>query len=148
MAVFIYETLVTKEDYLQSTGVDLYAELAAVTINDVGDDPVPRFIYGVEEFLKDYYSAPPYSWDGNPLLPKQYDNNGVEIKETHRIKCFKKAVIYQIQYLIRNGSIFNDSGYNVQTGQIVPREQLEKIGVAPLAHRQMRMGGMANLMRC
>ena len=147
MAEFTYTTLVTKEDYLQATGVDLYAELAAVTINDVGDDPVPRFIYGVEEFLKDFYSSAPYSWDGNPLEPKRYDNNGVEIKETNRVKCFKKAVIYQIQYIIRNGSIINDSGYNTQTGQIVPREQLEKIGVAPLAHRAMRNGGMANLAR-
>lgn len=128
-----YETLVTQQDYLYHTGVDLEVELTAITINDVGDNPVPRFIYGIEDFLKDYYSSQ-YNWDG-------------QFKTDHQIKHFKKAVIYQIQYIIRNGTIINDSGYNTATGQIVPRETLEKIGVGAMAHRMMRNGGMANWRR-
>lgn len=128
-----YETIskVTEQDYLYSTGVDLNAELSAAITNDIGDNPAPRFLKGIEEYLIDYFTTF-YSWDG--VLRTQHQENQL-----------KKAVIAQAQYTIRNGNIINDSGYNSSTGQIVPRMTLEAIGIGSAAHLAMKKGGMANL---
>lgn len=136
MIEFNYETKskVTEQDYLFATGVDLNAELKAIITNDVGDNPAPRFIFGIEEYIIDYFTTI-YDWDGS-------------IETDHQRNQLKKAVISQIQYVLRNGSIMNDSGYNSQTGQIIPRSTLEAIGVGSVPFLQMRKGGMANIRRC
>lgn len=128
-----YDTLVTNEDYLQYTGVDLNAELTSMAINDVGDNPAPRFISGVEDYCKEELMFN-YSWNG-------------EFATDYQKAQFKKGVIHQIQYILRNGSISVDSGYNAQNGTIVPRSELLKIGMAPNAFRAFRLGGMANIRR-
>ncbi len=128
-----YDTLVTNEDYLQFAGIDLNAELTSIVNNDVGDNPAPRFIWGVEDWCKEHLKLN-YSWDG-------------ELVTEHQVNQFKKGVLYQIQWILKNGNISNDSGYNMSTGVVVPIETLEKIGLAPNAYRSFRLGGMANIRR-
>ena len=129
----MYETLVTNEDYLSFAGIDLNIELGSLVVNDVGDSPAPRFIRGIEDWCKDH-------------LMINYDWNGIFLTE-HQINFFKKGVLYQIQYVLRSGNISNDSGYNMSTGVVVPREVLDRIGMGANALASFRRGGMANIRR-
>lgn len=126
-----YNTLVTKEDYLQFSGVDLTVELESLAANDIGDDPAPRFIQGIEDWCTDKLKLD-YGWNGCLLTE-------------HQTKYYKKGVMYQIQWVLRNGNISNDSGYNMSTGVIVPRIELEKIGMSPNAFKSFRLAGLANI---
>lgn len=129
-----YETLVTKEDYLHFAGIDLDVELTSRIINDVGDNPSPRFIYGIEEWCKMQCKKPPYTWNG-------------KLTTEHQIECFKEGVLYQIQYVLKNGNISNDSGYNMANGTIIPRTELDKIGMSANTRDCLRTGGMLNWRR-
>lgn len=131
MTDLVYETLVTNDDYLQFSGIDLNIELSSRIVNDVGDSPAPRFIYGIEDWCKDYLLFG-YSWNGELINERQKN-------------LFKKGVMYQIQYVLRNGNISNDSGYNASTGLIVSRDELEKIGLSSNAFKCFRMAGLANI---
>lgn len=130
---YVYENIVTNADYLESTGIDLNAELTSLIVNDVGDEPADRFIHGIEEWCKSY-------------LEERYTFNGT-IEDGNQKNRFKKGVIYQIQYVLRNGNISNDSGFNNSLGTITDPRLLEKIGMAPNALREFRLGGMANIAR-
>ncbi len=50
-----YETLVTKEDYLQFSRIDLDVELVSQAIDDVGDNPASCFIKGIEDIYINVY---------------------------------------------------------------------------------------------
>ncbi|MGM9971555.1 MAG: hypothetical protein ACI35W_04040 [Anaeroplasmataceae bacterium] len=126
-----YETLVTNDDYLRFAGIDLNTELSSRIVNDVGDSPAPRFIWGIEDWCKDHLMLN-YTWNG-------------ELVTEHQRTFFKKGVMFQIQYVLRNGNISNDSGYNMSTGGIVPREVLDRIGMSSNAYKCFRLGGMANI---
>ncbi|MCM1556758.1 MAG: hypothetical protein NC087_04410 [Anaeroplasma bactoclasticum] len=130
----VFETQVTKEDYLQFAGIDLDAELASLAINDVGDNPAPRFIKGVEDWCRTKLMNPPYCWGGE------------FITEWQRTQ-FKEGVMHQIAYVLKNGNISNDSGYNMANGTLIPRLELEKIGMASNARDCFRLGGLMNLAR-
>ncbi len=68
-----YVTTTTEEDYLRLTGVDLNTELTARLTDDVGDNsPAPRFIYFVENYLKEKILEhnPTY---GSDILAENYE---------------------------------------------------------------------------
>ena len=132
-ADLIYDTLVTNEDYLRFAGIDLNSELESLVNNDVGDSPAPRFIWGIEDWCKDHLILN-YDWNGNFITD-------------HQINYFKKGILYQIQYVLRSGNISNDSGYNMSTGVVVPREVLDRIGMGANALASFRRGGLANIRR-
>lgn len=134
MANRVYETLVTKEDYLQFSMIDLDNELTFRAINDLGDNPAPCFIKGIEDWCKMKLSIPPYCWDGI-------------FHSTHQKNCFKEGIMYQISYVLKNGTIHNDSGYNMAVGTLIPRSELEKIGMSPDARDSFRLGGLMNYRR-
>ncbi len=130
----VYDTLVTKEDYLEFAGIDLDMELVSLAVNDVGDDPAPRFIKGIEDWCKLKLTTPPYCWDGVVRTP-------------HQESCLKEGILYQIAYVLKNGNIGNDSGYNMAAGTIVPRLELERISMSADAKACFRRGGLMNLAR-
>jgi hypothetical protein len=125
---------VSNEDYLEYSGQDLNAILTASVINSE-DNPAPRFIRGIEEWCLEYLS-----------LSYGTDWNAEEFTE-HQKKWFKKGIIYQIDYVLQNGTISNDSGYNQTSGALVPRKVLEQIAMAPNALKCFRLAGLANLRR-
>ena len=141
---YVYKNILTNDEYLESTGIDLNAELTAYINSDVGDDPAPRFIHGIEEWLRqfifDNYSTNQDAESRN-IVDENYTFN------THQIKQLKRATIAQIQYYLQNGTISNDSGYNISTKQIVDFELLKKISLAPDAKTALRNAGLANYRR-
>lgn len=131
---FEYNNIVSNADYLESTGIDLANELTSLITSDEDNHVIERFINGIEDWCKSY-------------LMEHYTFNGALDGEYQTMR-FKKAIIYQIQYVIRNGNISNDSGYNASSGNVIPPEVLDKIGMAPNALREFRLGGMANFRKC
>lgn len=129
-----YNTITTKEDYLYDTGIDLDVELTTLVNNDLGDSPSSRFIYGIEKWLINRFTTPPYNWSGDFASEKQE-------------QLFKYAVISQIQYVLQNGSINNDSGFNQASSILISRDNLNKIAVGQDAMMYLRKAGIANLMR-
>lgn len=128
-----FDNYVSKEEYTRVTGIDLEAELTSMVSSDVTDSIVERFINGVEEWCKSRLQER-YAFDGT-------------INDGNQTERFKKGVIYQIQYILRNGNISNDSGFISATGQIIDTYLLDKIGLSSNAFTEFRLGGMANLRR-
>lgn len=137
MADLTYNIITTVDDYLRATGVDLNEELIARLTDDVNDNnPAPRFIYQVENYLKEKIVAHNpinYSVD---ILDDNYSFN------EHQTKQFKRAVMYQISYLLKNGNVTND------LNELIPREQMELLGLDLNAQRSLYLGGLWNVRRC
>ena len=138
MADLTYNTITTIDDYLRATGTDLNEELIARLTDDVGDNnPAPRFIYSVENYIKEKIVAHnpiDYSVD---ILDDNYT-----FKTDHQTKQFKRAVMYQISFLLKNGNITND------LNELIPREQMELLGLDSNAQRSLYLGGLWNVRRC
>jgi len=129
-----FNTVVKPEDYLRNTGVDLENELVTLCTNDLGSQQVYQFIYGVEEWCKEYLAPPNYSFNGT-------------FKTALQVEQFKKGVIYQIQYILKNGSISNDAGFNQSSMQVIDPAFFRQVEMSPDAKRCFRTGGLMNIYR-
>lgn len=127
------ENIVTKEDYLQYSGIDLDYELAARAINDVGDNPSKRFIKAIENYCKSYLLEN-YNWNGT-------------LKEGNQLNRYKQGILYQIEHILTYGNLTIAEKF-IETGQIITPAELSKIKISDAAFREFRLGGMANLRRC
>jgi hypothetical protein len=137
MANLTYNTITTEDDYLRATGVDLNEELIARLTDDIGDNnPAPRFIYQVENYLKEKIVA------HNPIDYSSDILNDTYTFNEHQTKQFKRAVMYQISFLLKNGNITND------LNELIPREQMELLGLDSNAQRSLYLGGLWNVRRC
>lgn len=138
MADLTYVTITTIDDYLRATGVNLNEELIARLTDDVGDNnPAPRFIYQVENYLKEKIVAHnPIDYSADIL-----DDN-YTFKTDHQTKQFKRAVCYQISYILKNGNVANN------ISEILSQEQMEQLGLDCNAKRSLYLGGLWNVARC
>lgn len=127
-----YENVVTKEDYLKYAGIDLDIELSARAVNDVGDDPAPRFINAIENYCKSYLLEN-YSWDGN-------------LTDGNQLLRYKKGIIYQIEHILTYGNLTIAEKF-IETGLIITPAQLNKIKISDAAFNEFRLGGLANIRR-
>lgn len=124
------KNILKENEYNEYTGTNLTDELKAKILN-ADSLAAEHFIMQIEEFLMTKYRLG-YGWNG-------------ELETENQVKCFKKAVIYQIMYELQNASLWNDSGYSMTSGLIISPEALERIGVSQITHNNMRLGGMANI---
>lgn len=141
MADLTYNTITNADDYLRLTGIDLNEELKARLTDDIGDNnPAPRFIYSVENYLKEkIITHNPIDYSSNLL------NDDYVFETEHQTNLFKRAVCYQISYMLKNGNLTNESGYinNV----ITPRETLDCIGLDSNSIRCLKIAGLWNIRR-
>ena len=126
------DTLVTKENYLDYSGVDLDVELTARSVNDYGDSPIYRFIGAIENWCNNYL-LDNYAFDGLIQAGNQY-------------KRFKKGVILQIEHILTYGNLSVAEKF-VETGQIITLAELNRVKMSEAALREFRMGGLANIRR-
>ena len=126
------ENIVTKEDYLGYSGIDLDVELTSRAVNDYGDDPAPRFINAIENWCKSFLMDN-YSWDG-------------VVHEGNQLKRYKKGIMYQIEHILTYGNLTIAEKF-VETGQIITPAELNRIKMSDSAIAEFRLGGMANLRR-
>ena len=124
------EKYITRDDYLIAKGVDLELELQD---DDNPSRKVERLIEEITDWCVEH-------------LTKNYQG-GIDLLDFDKLseirqKYFRKGVIEQIEYVLRNGFTNKDSGYNSETGVIV---DLSKIALSPNAKQKFWMGGFANI---
>jgi hypothetical protein len=121
--------VITNEEVLKSLGIDL-----AIELQD-DDDPsakVDRFLTSVVEWCIEY-------------LFIEYGENDVHSIDTlaeFRQSYFKKGVIKQIEYILRNGKTTIDNGFIRETGLVI---DLSNIQLAPDAFKMFRAGAFCNI---
>ena len=139
MTDLTYVTITSVEDYHRLTGVDLNQELTARIADDIGEggNTGARFIYQVENYLKEKI------FNHNPIQYKpQMLEDGYQFETEHQTKQFKRAVCYQISYLLKNGNVTNN------ISDLLSREQMEVLGLDSNAERCLYIGGLWNIARC
>lgn len=120
---------ITADEYKTAKGIDLHAELQD---DDDRSHKVERFIKDTTDWCVDYLVA---EYGAYELL--EFD----ALSET-RQTYFKKGVMEQIQYILNNGLIEQNSGFNEQTGQIA---KLDSLALGKTAYRLFHLGGFANI---
>lgn len=125
-------SLNTKADYLLFFGKNLEIELANFPC-DVEGQKAEIFINNIEDFCKSY-------------LMKNYDWNGVFLNRFQENQ-FKKGCLFQIEYVLHNSDLFNDSGVDADKGVIVSEDVLRKVELSTRAFNEFWLGGMANMSR-
>ena len=121
----------TKDDYLLMFGKNLDIELQNIPM-DV-DNKAEMIISNVEDVCLKYLMVN-YDWYGN--FYNDYQKNQ-----------FKRGCLIQLEYVLHNSDLFNDSGVDVDNGVIIPEYVLRKVEMSKRALREFYLGGMANLGR-
>jgi len=112
---------ITKKDYFDARGIDLEIELKG-SVTDNPSKQVEIFISQTEEWLINY-------------LASKYDFSEEMITATsYQESAFKKAVIYQIDYIRRNGNLSVDSENTKQV-------------LSPDAYNVLSNAGFCNILR-
>lgn len=120
---------ITKDEYLKAKGVDLELELQN---DDNHSNKVNRFIHEITDWCLEYLML---NYCDNELL------NFHTIPEW-RQKAFRDGVMEQIEYVLDNGWLMKDSGFNSALGQIV---DLSRITMGFNAQQKFRMGAFMNI---
>ena len=121
----------TKDDYLLMFGKDLDIELQNIPA-DVSNK-AELIIANVEDFCKKYLMYN-FDWYGN-------------FYNDFQMKQFKTGCLIQLEYVLHNSDLFNDSGVDVDNGVIISEDVLRKVEMSKRALREFYLGGMANLGR-
>lgn len=122
-------TIVTREDYLNEFGIDLFEELNSVVSIDDPTNVVEYFISRIEKRVK-YFLRTQRAWDGT-------------FKTDHQLQCFKDGILAQIEYALEMGTIH----IRDNRGERYTLEELIKIQYSIHALDCFRLGGLANLRR-
>ena len=62
-----------------------------------------------------------------------FRNNSWDDLTDFQLECLQKAIITEAEYIIRNGDIFTDSGYDEEKGIVISQEALNKIAICGVA---------------
>lgn len=120
---------ITKEEFLEYTGIDLTAELKD-TANP--SDKVNAFLKRIEDRMEVFLNANFFKNIGDEW-PAFNDN------QKHH---YKLALIEQAYYVFKNGDIYSDSGYDPDNGIVASKHALGEITLAPAAKDHLRMTGL------
>lgn len=118
---------VTKDDFRNFSGIDLELELRD---KDDTSNKVNIFIRGIENWIETYVQY---------HTGKSYDFLSLEAAQ---LEHFKKGILYQIEYVLRNGNISNDSGYNPEAGALVEPNFLNRIALSENAKMEFVLAGL------
>lgn len=118
---------VTKDLYREFSGIDLGLELRDL---DDTSNKVNIFINSVENWCLTFLEY-------NAILPLRLNEITAD-----QLAHLKKGIMYQIQWVLRNGDIASDSGYNPDQGPIVDVSYLKKIALSPTAAMEFNLAGL------
>lgn len=125
------ETLNTKDDYLIMFGKNLDIELQNLPFDLPANNRAEVMIANVEDFCKTYLVSN-YTWMGK--FYNDYQKNQ-----------FKRGCLIQLEYVLHNSDLYNDSGVDVDNGVVITEDVLRKVEMSKRALREFYLGGMANL---
>lgn len=120
---------VKPDDFFNYTGKDLKKLLR---INDNESNMANIFLMQVEDKLLTRIDAETFrntSWDNLTEFQKE---------------CLQKAIIIEAEYIIRNGDLFTDSGYNVNQGVIADADAIQRIAICRPAIDKLVVCGLYN----
>ena len=120
---------VTPDDFLNYTGKDLASML---NINDNISNTTNLFLMRIEDCLLariDTESFRIVRWED--LTDFQTEN-------------LQKAIIYQTEYILRNSDLFTDSGYDLEKGEVMPYEKIQKIAICQVSRDLLQNCGLLN----
>ncbi len=120
---------VTPDDFFNYTGRSLDAILQP---NENESNKSNLFLKNVEEdlmFRVDHLSFRVYRWDN---------------LTDYQLNCLKRAIIKQAEYVLRNGDLMTDSGYDIEKGKVITRAEIEEIGLCVPATDALQSCGLLN----
>lgn len=127
---------ISTKEYLLAKGVDLEVELQD---DDNKTVKVERFIKDITDFVM------------NELV-KQYGDNDLNPNVTNfadlklfRRERFHRGMIEQIEYVLNNGLIHQDSGINKQMGIVI---DFSNVIISKSAFNEFYLGAFCNIKRC
>lgn len=126
---------VSRDEYLEAKGVDLQEEIQD---NDNKSNKVATFVKNLTDFIMGE-------------LVKRYICNDLNANVSEfaslaefRRKRFHKGMIEQIEYVLNNGLLHQDSGVNQETGMIL---DYSNIIISESAFNEFWLGGFCNIPR-
>lgn len=124
----MFTTAILKQkDILDGLGINLELELKK---DDNPSARVQLFLNTVDEWCRSY-------------LKLNYGvNDNIEDLAQWRIDYYKRGLLKQIEYVLRNGKTTIDNGYIRETGLII---DFSKIALGYDAYTQFRLGAFCNI---
>lgn len=126
---------ISNEEFLRCKGVDLNVELQN---NDRHTDKVNRFIRDLTDFVMGWLMKN-YGCNELNLLEHEFS----ELPHFRRVR-FHFGMIEQVEYVLNNGLIHQDSGINPDTGAIT---DYSNVVISKSAFDQFFFGGFCNIER-
>ena len=122
---------ITPIDYLNYFGENLDAILPN---DDMPSGKAERFVARIEDDM------------ASMLEEKCFKRIDFEYKNfsEYQKKCYKMALLWQCKYVIKNGQISNDSGYDPMTGKIASDDDLKGIELSRNTIRYLKLCGLWN----
>lgn len=120
---------VTVDDFTSFFGIDLRSKLKE---NDNASNAAELFLYRIEDRLKTWIDT--YTFRVVPfhkLTPFQREK-------------FQKAILYQAMYVLRNGDLGLDSGYDSEQGVVAERGDLTVLSVCETSIEYLKSAGLYN----
>ena len=120
---------VTPDDFFNYTGRSLDAILQP---NENESNKSNLFLKNVEEdlmFRVDHLSFRVYRWDN---------------LTDYQLNCLKRAIIKQAEYVLRNGDLMTDSGYDIEKGKVITRAEIEESGLCVPVTDALQSCGLLN----
>lgn len=115
--------------FKEYTGIDLAIELKT---DDNPSNQVDALLYRTEQRMATF------------LASNFYRNIDIEFKKfsDYQKEHYQLALLEQVLYILKNGDISVDSGYNPQEGIKTARRHLDRIAIAPNAVNELRLCGV------
>lgn len=118
---------ITADQFYDLFGIDLSLELKN---NDNTGNKVNSFLFRVESVVLGFMQVDMY---------KKIDFNDLS---AYQLGLMRLAMLEQAQYMLRNGDVTTDSGYDPTNGVVVNREVLKGLTLAPMTIRHLTMAGL------
>lgn len=122
---------INEDDFKAYFGIDLEAELK---VNDNPSDEVDSFLHRIEVRIATYLDANFYK-----NVDREYPNL-TDYQKEH----YKFALLEQAYYVLTQGDLSVDSGYDVNEGQKVDRKVLHNIKIADNTKEHLILCGFWN----
>lgn len=122
---------ITQDDFKQYWGIDLSSSLKE---DDNPSNTADAFLFRIETRIETYIDANFYK-----IIEKEYPNF-----TNYQKKHYKLALLEQAMYVLRNGDISTDSGYDPEEGIKANRENLKELAISQNAKEHLILCGLWN----
>jgi len=138
--LYDYDLLVTKEQFLEATGLNLSYELKK---DDDAENKVKRFLNRTQQFLIDYTKNIKFEESDLDYIFDEDNWADEDIKmNTEKLNNFARAVLHQAEYILKNGERHIFNGFIGSSNLMV---DFKSVLLAPLAEQNLREGCFLNI---